>query len=64
MNSILEELVRLDKMARDCEHSLSIAERLKARDRWLPKWDAELITTREKLSKALRDRDCLIDMIG
>lgn len=57
--SVLEELARLDKIVRDCEHSLLIAERLKARNRWQTKWDAELVTVREKLANAIRERDWL-----
>lgn len=57
--SVLEELARLDKIVRDCEHSLLIAERLKARGRWQDKWDGELTATREKLASALRERDWL-----
>jgi hypothetical protein len=57
--TVLESLVRVDKIVRDCEHSLIVAERLKARGRWQDKWDGELTATREKLASTLRKRDWL-----
>lgn len=57
--TVLEALARLDKTVRDCEHSLLIAERLKARGRWQAKWDGELTATRERLASTLRERDWL-----
>lgn len=62
--SVIEELMRLDKIVRECEHSLVIAERLKARARWQAKWDAELAETREKLANTLRERDWLDGVIA
>jgi hypothetical protein len=57
--TVLDSLVRVDKIVRDCEHSLLVAERLKARGRWQDKWDGELTSTREKLASTLRERDWL-----
>ena len=57
--SVIEEFARLDKIVRDCEASILIAERLKARGRWRVEWDSELSGLRDKLTSALRDRDWL-----
>jgi citrate lyase beta subunit len=56
---ILKELSCLDKIIRDCEDSVLLAERLKARNRWKEKWDDELTALREKWVNALRERDWL-----
>lgn len=58
-DSVIGEFMRLDTVIRDCEHALRIAERLKARNRWQARWDAELAEVREKLEKAIRARDWL-----
>ncbi len=57
--SVLGELARLDKIVRDCEHSIALSDRLKALNRWKPQWDGELATTREKLTATLGERDRL-----
>lgn len=53
----LERLAQLDKTIRDCEHSLTVADRLKAQGRWKAQWDAELLEVRPRLKTALRERD-------
>ena len=55
--SVLEELARLDKIVRDCEYSILLSERMKARRLWQAKWDAELDELRQKLANTLRERD-------
>lgn len=57
--TVLEALAKLSKTINDCEHSLIIAERLKAGGRWKAEWDGELTSTREKLASTLRERDWL-----
>jgi hypothetical protein len=57
--TVLEALVKLSKTINDCEQSLIVAERLKARGRWKAEWDGELTSTREKLASTLRERDWL-----
>lgn len=57
--STMEEFMRLDKIVRDCEDSIRTAEHLKARGRWKPEWDVELVQLRAQLEKALRKRTWL-----
>ncbi len=53
--TVLDEYVRLDKTICDCEHSLLVAERLKARGHTLP--ENEIDAVRLKLSEAMVERD-------
>lgn len=53
--TVQDEYVRLDRTIRDCEHSLLIAERLKARGHNLP--ESEVDAVRLNLSEAMVERD-------
>ena len=53
--TVLDEYVRLDKAILNCEHSLLVAERLKARGHTLP--ENEVDAVRLKLSEAMIKRD-------
>jgi hypothetical protein len=56
---VIEEYMRLDKIIRDTEDSITIAERLKRRGRWNAKWNDELSDLRAKLAATIRERDFL-----
>jgi len=55
--TVLDEYVRIDKVIRDCENSMLVAERLKARGHNLP--EREVDAVRLKLSEAMVERDFL-----
>lgn len=57
--SVIGEFAGLDKIIRECEESIRIADRLKAQGRWQAKWDHELISVNATLAHALRERDWL-----
>lgn len=57
--SVIGEYVRLDKIIRDCENSILMADRLIKRGCWQAKWNAELDELRAKLAKTLSERDWL-----
>jgi hypothetical protein len=57
--SVIGEFVRLDKIIRECEESIRIADRLIALDKWQPNWDDELVALRATLAKTLREREWL-----
>lgn len=61
-SSVLDEMVRLDKIVRDLEHALLVLERLRARGRCIPEKDAQDV--RDRLAGAIRERDWLEAAVG
>jgi len=57
--NVLQTYARLDAEIRDCDHSILIAERLKAAGLWKALWDDELGSVRESRANAIQRRENL-----
>ncbi len=57
--TVLDEYARLDKIIRDGETSLTIAQRLKSMGRWQSEWDSDLEDLQKRIDQVRKERDWL-----